>query len=175
MMQRRDFLRLSLSAAIATLGSNLRAALRPMKRPVDFDLSIAFSGDDSILGGDAAFLPRDATIRILSFQGPYAADVDAIYMAGGVPLRFRAGSTRGAPARFNMPVDPIDGLRFEIRPHDGEPIPLRMSVNSGATPLRRGKYVIAVHERTDRFAWDTTPLTALTMLVDYREAAAIAG
>lgn len=163
MMKRRDFLSLSLTAAAAILGRHLRAAVRLTKRSIDFDLTIVPPGDGIALGGDAAFLHDDATIRIGAFHGPFAADLDAIYMIGGNPLRFRAGSTNGVPSRFMMPVDPIDGLQFEIRPRGVDPIPFTLRVNSraGATPLRVGKYIVALRRR------DTSDCTTLTMHVDY--------
>jgi len=155
-VKRRDFLRLSFTAAVAALGRNLRAAVRSTKRSADLRLSIAFAevGDAfaevrASGGGDAGFLSEGAQVRIFSFRGPYAANLDAIYSIDGQPARFQAASTNSAPTRFTMPVDAIDGLEFEILPGEGQPIPLRFGVNSnrGSTPLRRGLYVLALHER----------------------------
>jgi hypothetical protein len=161
MMQRRDFLRLSATALVATFGRNLRAAVR-FVRP-SMELSIAFREDgdaftamDTTGAGDVSFLRDGAVIRILSFRGPYAANLDAIYSIGGQAIRFQAASIPSAPTRFTMPVDAIDGLRFEITPRDHAPIPLRLSVNAvpGAIPLRRGTYAVALHPRNVRPDWD---------------------
>ena len=164
-MQRRDFLRLSFTAAVAAFGRNLRAAAAWHKRSLDLQVSVA---GVQALSGDGRFLSTNAEIRIFSFRGPYAASLDAIYSIDGQPMRFHAATTNSAPVRFTMPVDAIDGLQFEIRARDMESaIPLRFGVNSkaGITPLRRGKYVIALHERESPPDWRN----ALTMEFDYEE------
>src|ERR1700682_1532630 len=152
-MKRRDFLRLRCTAAAAPFGRTLRAATLWRKRSLDLQLSIAFSenggalSDVRALSGDGRFLSENAEIRVFAFRGPYAANLDAIYLIDGRPVRFHAASTNGAPVRFTMPVDAVDGLQFEVRPRDGRaPIPLRFGVNSsaGSTPLRRGLYVLAL-------------------------------
>ena len=164
-MQRRDFLRLSFTAAIAAFGRSLRAAAAWHKRSLDLQVSVA---DVDALSGDGRFLSTNAEIRIFSFRGPYAARLDAIYLIDGQPMRFHAATTNSAPVRFTMPVDAVDGLQFEIRARDMESaIPLRFGVNSkaGIIPLRRGKYVIALHERESPPDWRN----ALTMEFDYEE------
>jgi len=155
-MKRRDFLRLSCTAAVAAFGRSLRAATAWSKRSHDLQVSIAFSengdalSDVRALSGDARFLSDNAEVRVFAFRGPYAAHLDAIYQIDGQPVRVHAATTNSAPARFTMPVDAIDGLQFEIHVRGAQPpIPLRFGVNSkaGTTPLRRGRYVVALHER----------------------------
>jgi hypothetical protein len=169
-MKRRDFLRLSCTAAVAAFGRTLRAATLWRKRSLDPQLSIAFSengialSDVRRLSGDGRFLSQDAAVRVVAFRGPYEAGLDAIYRIGGQPVRFHAASTNSAPTRFRMPVDAIDGLQFEVRPRDGQaPIPLRFGVNSkaGSTPLRRGRYVVALHERESPPDWRAVDLTSV--------------
>src|SRR5213595_1058479 len=101
LMQRRDFLRLSCTAAIAAFGRSLRAAATAWhKRSLDLQISIA---DAHALSGDGRFLSTNAEVRIFSFRGPYAASLDAIYSIDGRPMRFHAASTNSAPVRFMMP------------------------------------------------------------------------
>ncbi len=166
MMQRRDFLRLSCTAAVAAFGRTLRAATAWGKRSLDLQISIAFSenggalSDVRALSGDGRFLSENAAVRVFAFRGPYAADFDAIYLVDGQPVRFHAATTNSAPVRFTMPVDAIDGLQFEIRPRGAQAIPLRFGVNSkaGSTPLRSGRYAIALHERESPPDWSASVL-----------------
>jgi hypothetical protein len=166
-MKRRDFLRLSCTAAVAAFGRTLRAATLWRKRSLDLQISIAFSENGSALSdvralsGDGRFLRENAEVRVFAFRGPYVANLDAIYLIDGRPVRFHAASTNSAPGRFTMPVDAIDGLQFEIRPRDMQAaIPFRFDVNSkaGSTPLRRGRYLIALHERESPPDWSANVL-----------------
>lgn len=162
-MKRRDFLRLSSTAAIAASGRVLRAASWT-RRPTDLRLSVGFVEgeltDARSSSGDGRFLRDDAEVRVHGFHGPLHVDLDAIFGEG---RRFYAASKNSAPARFTMPVDPIDGLQFELLVQSPEPmvIPLRFSVNSGAGsfPLRRGLYVAALHEPSSPLDWRAMQVT----------------
>ncbi|HUP50483.1 MAG TPA: hypothetical protein VNA04_17040 [Thermoanaerobaculia bacterium] len=170
-MKRRDFLRLSAAAGLAAVTRGLRA-LPWSRREPDFQLSVAhaaewesgvFADAHALIGGDPAFLSRDAEVRVYGSSGPLSVEFDALYSVDGNVLRFHASGSRSVPVRFTMPVDAVDGLRFELRVSAAKPvtIPLRFSVNSaaGVVPLRRGRYVVALHERASPPDWSALEVT----------------
>ena len=153
-MKRRDFLRLTGTAAIAGLTRVVHAA--PWIKPEsDLILSVAHaeeweSGvlrDVRVLSGDGAFAGRSTAVRIFEIRGPQRMHVDAIYSIDGVDVRVQAATNGSVPMRFTMPGDV---LRFEVNG-----IPLRFSMHSleDTVALRRGRYVVVMHERTSPPSW----------------------
>ncbi len=136
-MKRREFLRVSCTAAVAAVGATLNADFWSRSAP-SIGYADSWAGpviDARSLSGDGAFLGRQAVVQVHGF----GAQLDAVYKQG----RFRAAGPNSVPVRFTMPVDPVEGLRFEVVSR-GVTTPLRFAVNGGedAIPLRGGVYVV---------------------------------
>lgn len=166
-MKRREFLLLSGTAALAAAGGALHADI--LKTP-GFRVSIGFAEDGeladarTLYGGDAGFL-RDGTHVRVNGSLPPAFELNALYgveidgVRQSVP--FMAASKGSMPARFVMPVDPDDGVAFELIARSADRHMLRFTVNpkDGAIPLRRGTYVVAVHNQRMSPDWRSLRVT----------------
>ena len=131
MMKRRDFLLLTGAAALGVITPSLHA------RPRDgYQLSVARELD----GGEALF--HDAEVRIDALRGPHDMHLDALFSVEGSDVRFHAASSGSVPVRFTMPIDPLHGLRFELRVSGtSKVIPVQLKV-----PVRSGHYVVALKD-----------------------------
>ncbi len=165
MVSRREFLRLSCAAAVATSGGILRAsALSP-----DW-LSIGFADESGIVdawglyGGDARFLRDGARISVTATRADLNFSMNAlcpVEIDGTARLLpFSVASKSSVPVRFVIPVDPDDGVAFEVVADAGERRILRFTVNprEGAIPLRRGTYIVAVSDRRAAPEWRSLDL-----------------
>lgn len=162
MLERRDFLRLSCAAAAATSSGVLTAAAwRSDSLPIGESawLSVGFAEESDVAdaqtlyGGDAGFLRHGARISAMAspsglnfaLNALYAVEIDGIRRF--VPFTVAAKSS--VPVRFVVPVDPDEGVAFELIAAAGDRRILRLTVNprDGAIPLRRGTYVLVVSDR----------------------------
>ena len=153
-MKRRDFLRLTGTAAIAGLTRVVRAAPF-LKRDSDLVLSVAHAEeweggvlrDVKTLSGDGSFAGRATEVRIFEVRGETRMNVDAIYSIEGTEVRFLAATNGSVPVRFTMPGDV---LRFEV---NGMPLRFSMHALNDTIPLRRGRYAVLLHERASPPNW----------------------
>ena len=103
--------------------------------------------DVKSLSGDGSFAGRATEVRIFEVSGAMRMNVDAIYSIDGADVRFHAATNGSVPVRFTMPGDV---LRFEVNG-----MPLRFSMHSlkDTIALRRGRYVVVLHERNSPPNW----------------------
>jgi len=162
MLKRRDFLRLSCAAAAATSGGVLSAAAWSSESlPIGESawLSVGFAEESEVAdaqilyGGDASFLRDGARISVsasrfgLNFALNALCGVEIDGIRRFVP--FSVASERSVPVRFVIPVDPDEGVAFELIAGARDRRILRFTVNprEGAIPLRRGTYILAVSDQ----------------------------
>lgn len=162
MLKRRDFLRLSCAAAVATSSGVLTAAAWSSDSlPIGESawLSVGFAEESEVAdaqalyGGDASFLRHGARLSVsasrsglnIALNALYGVEIDGIRRI--VP--FSVASESSVPVRFVIPVDPDEGVAFELIAGARDRRILRFTVNprDGAIPLRRGTYVLAVSDR----------------------------
>lgn len=159
MLKRRDFLRLSCAAAVATSGGVLTAApwsseSFPIGRSAWLSVGYAKESevDDAqiLYGGDASFLRNGARISVSNSRSGHNFALNALYSVEIDGIRrtipFSVASKGSVPVRFVMPVDPEDGVAFELIASAGDRRIIRFTVNprDGAIPLRQGTYILAV-------------------------------
>jgi len=162
MLKRRDFLRLSCAAAAATSGGVLSAAAWTSESlPIGESawLSVGFAEESEVAdartlyGGDASFLRDGARISVSASRSGLNFALNALYGVEIDGIRrivpFAVASESSVPVRFAIPVDPDEGVAFELIASARDRRIVRFTVNprDGAIPLRRGTYVLAVSDR----------------------------